>query len=85
MSDFQELTGIELLKRDRQSLSEKTWKERVRNAQDQEQRWIAQALPDYILQDEIDRRYAHLKRTVINGESVFRDFSRSEQERLGVR
>lgn len=84
MSDFQELTGIETLKRKSMSLAEKTWKDRVRNAQDQEMKWVAEALPDYVLFDELCGRYGTLKNTVISGEGVFRDFSRSEQKRLGV-
>lgn len=56
MSDFQELTGIELLKHNKESIKEITWKQSVQAASEQEKVWICEAIPTAVLEDELRRR-----------------------------
>lgn len=74
----------EKFKKDVQSIPEKIWKERIRNATQIEMKWIAEALPDLILKDELDRRNDFHKETCGEYQRLAIWVQKAEQKRLGV-
>ena len=66
------------------TFAEKTWKERVRNATAEEMKWIAEALPLSVLDDEITRRTTyiadHINEYLVHAIAI----QKEEKRRLGV-
>jgi len=64
--------------------AEQTWKNRITAASEQEQMWIAEALPKNILDAEIKRRTDLMLSDIQDYMRIAIRISNEEQRRLGV-
>lgn len=65
-------------------IAERSWKERVRSADGQEQCWIAEALPTTVLEEELRKRTTFMADTISDYLKLSIKVHKEEQRRLGV-
>lgn len=65
-------------------IAERSWKERVRSANEQEQCWVAEALPTSVLEDELRKRTNFMADTIGEYLKLSIKVHKEEQRRLGV-
>ena len=75
---------VKKFRNDIQSIPEKMWKERVRNATELEMKWIAEALPMSVIEDELRRRTALMMEDLHEYLNHAIRIEKEEKRRLGV-
>lgn len=75
---------VKKFREDIQSIPEKMWKERTRNATPEEMRWIAEALPTSVLEEELRNRSTFLASTISEYLKLSIKVNKEEKRRLGV-
>lgn len=66
------------------NIAERTWKEKVRNATELEMKWVAEALPMSVIEDELRRRTQLMMQDLGEFLNHAIRIEKEEKRRLGV-